>query len=186
MSRRVAISIAAVTILVIVSLLVFSSRDLGEGSTKGGSKKSSDASGINGVDSDEDLDGVRSATRVKKRGEVKKIRTQSGLVYQVLAPGKGEKPGPSDRVAVKYRGYLPNGKGFDATPDDETREFGLNQVIKGWSEGLQLMQEGAVYRFIIPPELAYGERAVGGVIEANQTLIFDVELVKIMKVKPRN
>ncbi len=105
--------------------------------------------------------------------------TASGLQYEVITPGTGAQPKASDQVTVNYKGTLLNGTTFDSSYDrGESATFGLNQVIKGWTEGLQLMQEGAKYRFFIPYNLAYGGRATGSITPFS-TLIFEVELIKV-------
>ncbi|OHT19734.1 MULTISPECIES: FKBP-type peptidyl-prolyl cis-trans isomerase [Edaphosphingomonas] len=110
-------------------------------------------------------------------------KTASGIQYQVLRPartkGKGPHPAATDRVQVNYRGMLADGTTFDASRYDEPATFALDEVIPGWTEGVQLMEPGAKYRFIIPPELAYGEGGAGGVIPPNATLTFDIELLAI-------
>lgn len=104
----------------------------------------------------------------------------SGLQYQVLRKGNGNKPSATDQVECHYEGTLINGQVFDSSyKRGQTATFGLNQVIKGWTEGLQLMQEGAKYRFFIPYHLAYGAQGAGQNIPPYATLIFDVELVKV-------
>ena len=105
--------------------------------------------------------------------------TDSGLQYEVLQAGSGDKPKAEDTVKVKYTGKLIDGTVFDSTEKNggEPIEFPLNRVIPGWTEGLQLMSKGAKYRFVIPANLAYGERAMGNVIPANSTLVFEVELL---------
>ena len=104
----------------------------------------------------------------------------SGLQYQVLREGNGNKPSATDQVECHYEGTLINGQVFDSSyKRGQTATFGLNQVIKGWTEGLQLMQEGAKYRFFIPYHLAYGAQGAGQNIPPYTTLIFDVELVKV-------
>lgn len=106
--------------------------------------------------------------------------TASGLQYEVLTPGTGNKPVASDKVTVHYKGMLLDGKVFDSSyKRNEPTTFGLSQVIKGWTEGLQLMNEGAKYRFFIPSDLAYGARGAGADIPPHSTLIFEVELIKI-------
>ena len=105
----------------------------------------------------------------------------SGLQYQVLEAGSGEKPGPADRVCCHYHGTFINGAVFDSSVErGEPAEFGVNQVIAGWTEALQLMNEGSKWRLFIPSGLAYGEHGAGEAIEPNSTLIFDVELIKIV------
>lgn len=104
----------------------------------------------------------------------------SGLQYEVLREGNGRKPSATDEVECHYEGTLINGQVFDSSyRRGETATFGLNQVIKGWTEGLQLMQEGAKYRFFIPYNLAYGEQGAGQSIPPYAALIFDVELIKV-------
>ncbi len=117
-------------------------------------------------------------TNAKKAGIA---TTSSGLQYEVVTKGIGTKnPAATDKVTVHYKGTTINGKEFDSSYGrGEPITFGLNQVIPGWTEGVQLMTEGAKYRFYIPSELAYGEAGAGGAIGANETLIFDVELIKI-------
>lgn len=102
----------------------------------------------------------------------------SGLQYQVLTKGSGEgHPNATSKVTVHYHGTLIDGRVFDSSVDrGEPISFGLNQVIKGWTEGLQLMQPGDKFRFFIPPELAYGNGSAG-IITPGSTLIFDVELL---------
>ncbi|WP_395338712.1 FKBP-type peptidyl-prolyl cis-trans isomerase [Ningiella sp. W23] len=105
--------------------------------------------------------------------------TESGLQYEVLSAGEGASPVASDTVTVHYQGTLIDGTEFDSSYGrGEPASFPLNRVISGWTEGLQLMQEGAKYRFHIPSDLAYGARATGS-IPANSTLIFDVELLSV-------
>ena len=107
--------------------------------------------------------------------------TTSGLRYLVLQEGTGASPTATSNVKVHYTGMLLDGKVFDSSVQrGEPISFGLNQVIKGWTEGVQLMKEGAKYKFYIPSYLAYGEQgAGGGVIPPNADLIFEVELIKI-------
>jgi FKBP-type peptidyl-prolyl cis-trans isomerase len=107
--------------------------------------------------------------------------TASGLQYEVLKPGAGAKPTPSNQVTVHYVGTLLNGKEFDSSVRrGEPATFGVTQVIQGWVEGLQLMPLGSKYKFYIPANLAYGERGAGGDIPPYATLIFEVELIKIL------
>ena len=108
------------------------------------------------------------------------ITTASGLQYQVLREGNGQSPKATDTVECHYEGTLIDGTKFDSSYDrGQTATFPLNQVIAGWSEGLQLMHEGAKYRFFIPYQLAYGERGAGASIPPYAALIFDVELVAV-------
>ena len=107
--------------------------------------------------------------------------TKSGLQYKVLQEGSGKSPKATDTVRCHYEGRLINGTVFDSSYQrNEPADFGLNQVITGWTEGLQLMKEGAKYRFTIPYMLGYGERGAGGSIPGYSTLIFDVELIKVL------
>lgn len=103
--------------------------------------------------------------------------TASGLHYKVIKKGDGESPNINSQVTVHYTGSFPNGKVFDSSVERGTpATFGLDQVIAGWTEGLQLMKPGAKYTFIIPGKLAYGERG-NPAIPPNATLLFDVELL---------
>jgi FKBP-type peptidyl-prolyl cis-trans isomerase FklB len=114
----------------------------------------------------------------KEGGKVTK--TASGLQYEVLTEGTGAKPNATSNVTVHYEGRLTDGKVFDSSyKRGQPATFPLNRVIKGWTEGVQLMSEGSKYRFTIPPDLAYGERGAPGAIPPNATLIFDVELIKV-------
>ena len=109
------------------------------------------------------------------------ITTESGLQYKVEEEGTGEKPTVNDRVKVHYTGTLLDGTVFDSSVErGEPAEFGVNQVIKGWTEGLQIMPVGSKYIFWIPSELAYGERGAGQDIRPNSVLKFEVELLEIV------
>jgi FKBP-type peptidyl-prolyl cis-trans isomerase FklB len=109
------------------------------------------------------------------------ITTPSGLQYQVLKEGNGKKPTAKDSVKCHYEGFLIDGTVFDSSVQrGEPAVFGLQQVIAGWTEGLQLMSEGGKYRFFIPYRLAYGEGGAGTMIPPFATLIFDVELIEVM------
>ncbi len=109
-------------------------------------------------------------------GKAGVVSLPSGLQYKIIKDGTGKSPGSQDSVSVHYRGTLINGTEFDSSyKREQPASFRLDGVIKGWTEGLQLMKEGAQWQFFIPPELAYGER--GNL--ANQTLIFEVELLKV-------
>ena len=108
------------------------------------------------------------------------ITTASGLQYEVLTEGTGPKPKATDTVTVHYKGTLIDGKVFDSSYDrGEPISFPLDRVIKGWTEGLQLMSVGSKYRLTIPSQLGYGAAGAGGVIPPNATLVFEVELLKI-------
>lgn len=106
--------------------------------------------------------------------------TGSGLLYKVIKEGTGPKPTKNDRVRVHYRGTLVDGTQFDSSYDrNEPTTFGVGQVIKGWTEGLQLMSIGSTYEFYIPADLAYGDRGAGRQIPPGATLVFSVELLAI-------
>ena len=118
------------------------------------------------------------AENAKKDGV---ITLPSGLQYQVLKEGNGKKPSAKDQVKCHYEGFLIDGTVFDSSVQrGEPAVFGLQQVIAGWTEGLQLMQEGAKYRFFIPYRLAYGEGGAGSSIPPYATLVFDVELIQVL------
>ena len=105
----------------------------------------------------------------------------SGLQYEVLAEGKGRKPKATDKVQCHYHGTLIDGQVFDSSIQrGAPAVFGVNQVIPGWVEALQLMPEGSRWKLYIPSGLAYGEQGAGGSIPANATLVFEVELIKIL------
>lgn len=108
------------------------------------------------------------------------VTRPSGLQYKVLTEGTGKSPKATDTVLVHYAGTLINGTEFDSSyARREPIEFPLNGVIAGWTEGVQLMKEGAKFRFFIPSKLAYGSRGAGGDIGPNEALIFEVELLKV-------
>lgn len=114
----------------------------------------------------------------KKEGVV---TTASGLQYQVLKEGTGKQPKATDKVRCHYEGMLIDGTLFDSSIQrGEPAVFGLNQVIAGWTEGLQLMKEGGKYRFFIPYQLGYGERGAGAAIPPYAALVFDVELIEVV------
>ena len=118
------------------------------------------------------------AENAKKEGV---ITLHSGLQYQVLKEGNGKKPTAKDTVQCHYEGFLIDGTVFDSSIQrGEPATFPLQQVIAGWTEGLQLMQEGAKYRFFIPYRLAYGEGGAGSSIPPFAALIFDVELIQVV------
>ncbi|WP_454667682.1 FKBP-type peptidyl-prolyl cis-trans isomerase [Acinetobacter calcoaceticus] len=118
------------------------------------------------------------AENAKKSGV---ITTKSGLQYQVLKEGNGQKPKATSRVKVNYEGRLLDGTVFDSSiARNHPVEFQLSQVITGWTEGLQTMKEGGKTRFFIPANLAYGEVGAGDTIGPNSTLIFDIELLQVL------
>lgn len=109
------------------------------------------------------------------------VSLPSGLMYQVLNEGSGKKPTAEDTVECHYEGRLIDGTVFDSSyKRGESATFPLNGVIAGWTEGVQLMSEGAKYRFFIPYQLAYGERGAGQAIPPFAALVFDVELIKVL------
>ena len=126
-------------------------------------------------------DGIKFLDENKSKDGV--VTTESGLQYIVLKEGTGAKPVTTDKVKVHYHGTLVDGTVFDSSVDKGTpAEFGVTQVIKGWTEGLQLMTVGSKYKMFIPSDLGYGANPrPGGVIKANDVLVFDVELLEIVK-----
>lgn len=126
-------------------------------------------------------EGDRFMTENKKKNGIKV--TASGLQYEILKPGTGPHPTAESTVKVHYHGTTPDGRVFDSSVErGEPISFGLNQVIKGWTEGVQLMQVGAKYKFYIPQELAYGANPQpGSIIEPYMPLVFEVELIAIEK-----
>lgn len=116
----------------------------------------------------------------KKNADVKE--TASGLQYVIEKEGEGAQPSAEDEVTVHYTGKLLDGTVFDSSVNrGEPATFPLNRVIPGWTEGVQLMKEGAKYTFFIPSDLAYGPQGVPGAIPPHSTLIFEVELIKVVK-----
>lgn len=112
----------------------------------------------------------------KKRAEV--VALPSGLQYEILVEGQGPRPVATNKVTCHYHGMLIDGTVFDSSVRrGQPATFPLNGVIKGWTEGVQLMPAGSKWRFFIPPHLGYGERGAGAQIGPNSTLIFDVELI---------
>lgn len=125
------------------------------------------------------VDAKAVADAAKEKGAQK---TASGLVYVPLKEGTGASPKATDRVRVHYEGKLTDGKVFDSSlKRGEPIDFGLNQVIPCWTEGVQKMKVGGKAKLVCPPAIAYGERGAGGVIPPNATLIFEVELLAIEK-----
>ena len=116
------------------------------------------------------------------KGRAGVVELPSGLQYQVLKQGNGAKPSATDKVKCHYHGTLINGTVFDSSVQrGQPAVFGVNQVIPGWVEALQLMPVGSKWRLFIPSNLAYGEHGAGEMIEPNSTLIFDGELLDIVK-----
>jgi FKBP-type peptidyl-prolyl cis-trans isomerase FklB len=123
-------------------------------------------------------EGTKYLEENKKKEGVK--ATASGLQYKSLKEGSGPQPKATDTVTVNYRGTLTDGTEFDSSyKRNEPATFPLNGVIKGWTEGLQLMKEGSKYQFVIPAALAYADRSPGAGIPPNSVLVFEVELVKV-------
>jgi FKBP-type peptidyl-prolyl cis-trans isomerase FklB len=118
------------------------------------------------------------AENAKREGVV---TLASGLQYEVIKEGNGKKPSATDKVKCHYEGTLIDGTLFDSSiKRGEPAVFGLNQVIKGWTEALQLMTEGSKWRLYLPSELAYGAQGAGEMIPPHSTLIFDVELIQVL------
>jgi len=110
------------------------------------------------------------------------VVTASGLQYKIINQGSGEKPGPESVVKVNYKGTTIEGKKFDSSYDrNEPATFNVGNVIKGWQQGLQLMPAGSKFIFYVPYQLAYGERGAGNIIKPFETLVFEVELIEIVK-----
>ncbi|MCC8038525.1 MAG: FKBP-type peptidyl-prolyl cis-trans isomerase [Bacteroidales bacterium] len=138
---------------------------------------------------EQEAEAARMAEVNKKAGEeflaengkrVDVLTTPSGLQYEVITQGEGPKPTASDQVEVHYTGKLIDGTVFDSSVDrGMPATFGVTQVIPGWVEALQLMNEGSKWRLFIPSNLAYGPQGAPGAIPPNATLIFDVELLKV-------
>jgi len=126
------------------------------------------------------MEGINFLEENKKRKEV--TTTASGLQYEIIRKGSATThPKATDKVEVHYHGTNIDGSVFDSSKDrGQTASFGLNQVIKGWTEGLQYMSPGDVFKFYIPSELAYGDRSPSPKIKAGATLVFEVELFKIL------
>ena len=125
-----------------------------------------------GLAADEELAGLNYWNGLKAEA----VETESGLQYKAQIVGKGRKPGPRSKVEVHYRGLFLNGVTFDTSfSGDEPVTLSVKKVIKGWQEGLQLMPAGSVFVFLIPPDLAYGEKGSSS-IPPNSTLIFEIEL----------
>lgn len=137
--------------------------------------------GLKAEKSPRDGENKQLPTRYRLREEVRqKVMTESGLVYLVREEGTGEHPGPSSTVKVHYEGTFEDGTVFDSSRDrGDPAVFPLNAVIKGWTEGVQLMKPGARYRFEMPPNLGYGDTGASELIPPGSTLIFEIELISI-------
>lgn len=173
------------TILVLAGGLFLSScsnpeeaDDSGEGS---GGQSGPAPSALGGSGSgDPESSEKKSGPRAGKPAAPGMTTTASGLQYEVLNEGDGATPGPTDTVTVHYHGTLQDGTVFDSSVQrNQPATFPVNGVIQGWVEGLQLMKVGSKFKFVIPPNLAYGSRGAGGVIGPNETLVFEVELLSI-------
>lgn len=125
---------------------------------------------------------LESEEYLKKSADAEGVKiTATGLQYKVISEGNGQQPTAHSRVRVHYEGRLTDGTVFDSSYQrQKPAEFGLDQVIAGWTEGLQLMKEGSVYELTIPPQLGYGEVGIPGHIPGNSVLIFKVELQKVL------
>lgn len=122
--------------------------------------------------------GLSYRAKNKASGEFKEL--DNGLQYKIVEAGSGAKPSVDDTVVVHYRGTLVNGEVFDSSYErGEPATFKISDVIKGWQEVLPMMQAGAKWKVVIPPELAYGERGAGAAIGPNETLVFDIELLEV-------
>lgn len=167
-----------VTIVYLLSRSAPGSAPGNNGSVETGSRSNplfADQPLVNSSDGPPSKSGTRTA-----RLERKTITTASGLQYEVLAEGSGPRPSPTDTVLVHYHGTTLDGTVFDSSIErGKPTPLPLNLVIKGWTEGLQLMRVGAKYKFTMPPHLAYGERGAGKTIGPNETLVFEVELLEI-------
>lgn len=118
----------------------------------------------------------------KNKSQPGVVTTKTGLQYKIDKQGTGAAPGPKDTVTVHYRGHLVDGTEFDSSyKRNEPATFGVDQVIPGWTEALQLMTPGAKYTLFIPPELGYGKYGAGPTIGPNEALIFEVELLSVKK-----
>jgi FKBP-type peptidyl-prolyl cis-trans isomerase len=124
---------------------------------------------------------IKGETFLKQNAKAEGVKTlPSGLQMKTLQEGKGKSPKATDTVVVHYKGRLLNGTEFDSSHKrGKPAEFAVNRVIKGWTEGLQLMKEGGKAELYIPSELAYGSRGAGGLIGPDETLVFEVELISI-------
>lgn len=183
MKRRDAVAILILVLAAILTVLRPWADEDGGGDFASGNGSDEGAGSSPSISSGAEVENSGRRTRskrvIKKRPE--KITTESGLQYEILTEGEGEHPGPTSTVKVHYVGTLEDGTVFDSSRGrGQPSEFPLNAVIKGWTEGLQLMKPGGVYRFVIPPELGYGADGAGN-IPGDSTLTFEVELISIEK-----
>ncbi len=126
--------------------------------------------------------GAAAAADAKPAKEPGAVVTKTGLVYRSLKDGTGESPSASDTVRVHYRGTFPDGREFDSSYSrGQPAQFPLNRVIPCWTEGVQRMKVGGKAKLTCPPSIAYGARVAGGVIPPNATLVFDIELLEVVR-----
>jgi len=126
------------------------------------------------------LPNVQGAGKIDADAPKTMTSTGSGLQYRILRKGTGAKPKATNQVEVNYHGWLDDGKVFDSSyKRGQSISFGLNQVIPGWTEGMQLVGEGGMIELTIPPKLGYGSQGAGGAVPPNATLHFLVELIKV-------
>jgi FKBP-type peptidyl-prolyl cis-trans isomerase len=124
---------------------------------------------------------IKGETFLKQNGKLPGVNTlPSGLQYKIISAGKGKQPKATDTVVVHYRGRLIDGKEFDSSfKRGQPAEFALNRVIKGWTEGLQLLKEGGKAELYVPSNLGYGSQGAGGLIGPDEALVFEVELISV-------
>lgn len=142
--------------------------------------ESSDESGSTSIaENDSESSEIIQVSSVKMEDRPEFKITGSGLKYRVLREGKGRKPNANSNVTCHYKGWLDNGKEFDSSYGKNAASFPLNGVVKGWTEGLQLIQEGGMIELEVPSDLGYGPQGRAPVIPQNATLHFDIELLKV-------
>ena len=135
---------------------------------------------------DEALSAEANAAYLAANAKAAGVVSVPGIQYRVLQGGQGAQPDRRDCVTVNYKGYLIDGKVFDQSPPGEPRTFPAGALIPGWVEALQMMHAGDKWKLVIPSGLAYGKAGVGnGLIPANQTLVFEVELLKVVPMPPK-